>query len=71
MHDHAAIAAEAALDGFYVLRTNVPAPVAVSYARGSSYSFWGIIRYAEKPPPGFRDNSVSLIARLNSFVIER
>jgi hypothetical protein len=25
MHDHAAIAAEAALDGFYVLRTSVPA----------------------------------------------
>jgi hypothetical protein len=25
MHDHAAIAVEAALDGFYVLRTNVPA----------------------------------------------
>jgi hypothetical protein len=25
MHDHAAIAAETALDGFYVLRTSVPA----------------------------------------------
>ena len=25
MHDHAAIAAEAALDGFYLLRTSVPA----------------------------------------------
>ena len=31
----------------------------------------GIIRYAKKPPPGFRDKSASLIARLNSFVIER
>jgi hypothetical protein len=29
MHDHAAIAAEAALDGFYVLRTSVPAHEAI------------------------------------------
>jgi hypothetical protein len=41
MHDHAAIAAEAALDGFYVLRSSVQGRlVAVWYARGSSYSFW-------------------------------
>jgi hypothetical protein len=40
MHDHAAIAAEASLDGFYVLRSSVPAARWCLVARGSSYSFW-------------------------------
>jgi Protein of unknown function (DUF1003) len=51
MHDHAAIAAEASLDGFYVLRSSVPAAPWCLVARGSSYSFWA--RYAEKLPPGY------------------
>jgi hypothetical protein len=71
MHDHAAIAAETALDGFYVLRTSVPAARCCLVRTRWLLQLLGIIRYAEKPPPGFRDNSVSLIARLNSFVIER
>ena len=73
MHDHAAIAAEAALEGFHVLRISVPAARRCLVRTRQLLQLPGIIRYAEKPPLGFimmrQNRSRTSIAAENNYRI--